>query len=80
VRLGGGGDGGVVELPCTVQRHTFLGGIVRYALDAGGGRPVLADVQRLLPGIDVGKPARLQVDLADLRAYPGTQRPWGETA
>ena len=80
VRLGGGGDGSVVELPCTVQRYTFLGGIVRYALDVGGGRPVLADAQRLLPGISVGRPTRLQLDLADLRAYPGAQRPWGETA
>ena len=80
VRLGRGGHGSVVELPCTVQRYTFLGGIVRYALDVGGARSVLADAQRLLPGIDVGRPACLQFDLADLRAYPGTQRPWGETA
>jgi iron(III) transport system ATP-binding protein len=78
VRLGGDRDGNVLELPCTVQRCTFLGGIVRYALDVGGTRPVLADAQRLLPGLDVGTQARLQLDLADLRVYPGTQRPWGE--
>jgi hypothetical protein len=47
-------------------------------LDVGGTRPVLADAQRLLPGLDVGTQARLQLDLADLRVYPGTQRPWGE--
>ena len=80
VRLGGGGHGGAVELPCTVQRCTFLGGIVRYALDIGAGRPVLADAQRLLPGIGVGISTRLQIHLGDLRAYPGAQRPWGETA
>jgi iron(III) transport system ATP-binding protein len=80
VRLGAGAPGGAVELPCTVQRCTFLGGIVRYALDIGAGRPVLADAQRLLPGMSVGVSTRLRVDLGDLRAYPGTQRPWGEAA
>ncbi len=80
VRLGAGAPGGAVELPCTVQRCTFLGGIVRYALDIGAGRPVLADAQRLLPGMGVGVSTRLRVDLGDLRAYPGTQRPWGEAA
>ena len=80
VRLGGSADGSAVELPGTVQRHIFLGGIVRYVLDVGGGRPVLADAQRLLPGIEAGKPARVKLDLADIRAYPGTQRPWGEAA
>jgi ABC-type Fe3+/spermidine/putrescine transport system ATPase subunit len=80
VQVGRGGDRSGVELPCMVQRYTFLGGVVRYALDVGGARPVLSDAQRLLPGIDVGRPARLQFDLADLRAYPGAQRPWGETA
>ena len=80
VRLGGVGNGSAVDLPCTVQRYTFLGGIVRYTLDIGGPRPVLADAQRLLPGINVGRSTRLQVDLGDFRAYPGTQRPWGESA
>jgi ABC-type Fe3+/spermidine/putrescine transport system ATPase subunit len=80
VRLGGSADGSAVELPGTVQRHVFLGGIVRYVLDVGGGRPVLADAQRLLPGIEAGKPARVKLDLADIRAYPGTQRPWGDAA
>jgi iron(III) transport system ATP-binding protein len=79
VRLGGEEDGSVVALPCTVQRYTFLGGTVRYVLDVGGVRPILADAQRLLPGIEVGRLARLQFDLADLRAYPGAQRSWGET-
>jgi ABC-type Fe3+/spermidine/putrescine transport system ATPase subunit len=80
VRLGGSADGSAVELPGTVQRHIFLGGIVRYVLDVGGGRPVLADTQRLLSGIEAGKPARVKLDLADIRAYPGTQRSWGDAA
>jgi ABC-type Fe3+/spermidine/putrescine transport system ATPase subunit len=80
VRLGEDRSRGDVELPCTVHRCTFLGGIVRYALDAGGSRPMLADAQRLIPGLTVGKPAQAGFDLANLLAYPGTQRPWGEAA
>jgi ABC-type Fe3+/spermidine/putrescine transport system ATPase subunit len=68
-----------VRLPATVARLTFLGGIVRYSLDVGEERPVLADGQRLLPGLEPGTPATVHFDLADLRAYPGNQRPWGES-
>ena len=67
-----------VRLQGAVTRLTFLGGIVRYTLDVGQDRPVLADEQRLLPGLEAGTPVTLHFDLADLRAYPGTQRPWGE--
>jgi hypothetical protein len=69
-----------VRLQGTVTRLTFLGGIVRYALDVGGARPVLADEQRPVPDLGVETATTLHFDLADLRAYPGTQRPWGETA
>ncbi len=79
-RVRAGDDRGrfAVRLPGTVIRFTFLGGIVRYALDVGGTRPMLADEQRLLPGLEVGTPTTLHFDLADLRVFPGTQRPWGE--
>jgi ABC-type Fe3+/spermidine/putrescine transport system ATPase subunit len=80
MRLGDDRGRAAVRLQGTVTRLTFLGGIVRYALDVGGARPVLADEQRLVPGLEVGTPTTLHCDLADLRAYPGTQRPWGEEA
>jgi len=80
VRLGDDRGRAAVRLQGTVTRLPFLGGIVRYALDMGGARPVLADEQRLVPDLGVGTATTLHFDLADLRAYPGTQRPWGETA
>jgi iron(III) transport system ATP-binding protein len=79
VSLGTDGGGEDVTLQATVVRRTFLGGIVRYALDAGGARPVLADLQRLFPGAEVGRPIPVHFQLADVRAYPASQRPWGET-
>ena len=78
VRVGDDRGRFAVRLQGTVMRLTFLGGIVRYALDVGGARPVLADEQRLLPGLEVGTATTLHFDLADLRVYPETQRPWGE--
>jgi len=78
VSLGTDGGGDDVRLEATVVRRTFLGGIVRYALDAGGGRPVLADLQRLFPGAEVGASIPVRFRLADVRAYPASQRPWGE--
>jgi iron(III) transport system ATP-binding protein len=79
VRLGAEGHADDVRLPATVLRRTFLGGIVRYTLDAGGARPVLADLQRLCPGAQVGASIHLRFRLADVRAYPASQRPWGDT-
>ena len=78
VRVGDDRGRFAVRLQGTVTRLTFLGGIVRYAVDVGGARPVLADEQRPLPGLEVGMPATLHFDLADVRVYPATQRPWGE--
>jgi iron(III) transport system ATP-binding protein len=78
IALGANGGADDVRLQATVLRRTFLGGIVRYTLDAGGGRPVLADLQRVFPGAEVGAPIPLSFQLADVRAYPARQRPWGE--
>ena len=78
VQLGPDGGEGSLRIEATVARFTFLGGIVRYVLDAGGTRPILADLQRLLSGAEVGKRVAVHILPADLRAYPGSQRPWGE--
>jgi ABC-type Fe3+/spermidine/putrescine transport system ATPase subunit len=78
VRVGGDHGRTAVQLQGAVTRLTFLGGVVRYTLDVGGGRPVLADEQRVVPGLEVGTRTALSFDLKDLRAYPAMQRPWGE--
>jgi ABC-type Fe3+/spermidine/putrescine transport system ATPase subunit len=78
VRVGGDHGRTAVQLQGAVTRLTFLGGVVRYTLDVGGVRPVLADEQRVVPGLEVGTRTALSFDLKDLRAYPGMQRPWGE--
>jgi ABC-type Fe3+/spermidine/putrescine transport system ATPase subunit len=80
VRVGEDRGRAAVQLQGTVTRLTFLGGVVRYTLDVGGVRPVLSDEQRVVPGLDVGTCTVLSFDLKDLRAYPGTQHPWGEAA
>jgi ABC-type Fe3+/spermidine/putrescine transport system ATPase subunit len=80
VRVGDDRGRFAVRLPGRVMRVTFLGGIVRYTLDVGGARPVLADEQRVLPGLEAGTHTGVHFDLADLRVYPGTQRPWGDAA
>jgi len=76
------GDGGeeAVRLEAVVSRSTFLGGLVRYVLDVGMARPILMDAQRLVPGLEAGGRTRLCLGRADLLAYPGAQRPWGEAA
>jgi hypothetical protein len=38
------------------------------------------DAQRLVPGLEAGGRTRLCLGRADLLAYPGGQRPWGEAA
>jgi ABC-type Fe3+/spermidine/putrescine transport system ATPase subunit len=78
VRVGRDHGRAAVQLQGAVTRLTFLGGVVRYTLDVGGVRPVLADEQRVVPGLEVGTRTALSFDLKDLRAYPGMQRPWGE--
>jgi ABC-type Fe3+/spermidine/putrescine transport system ATPase subunit len=78
VRVGDDRAGMAVRLQATVGRITFLGGIVRYTLDIGSARPMLADEQRAIPGLDAGCPVTVHFDLADVRTFPGDQRPWGE--
>jgi ABC-type Fe3+/spermidine/putrescine transport system ATPase subunit len=79
VRVADGSEG-AVTLEVTVSRCTFLGGLVRYTLDAGMARPILMDAQRLIPGLEAGRRSRVQLGRADLLAYPGTERIWGESA
>jgi ABC-type Fe3+/spermidine/putrescine transport system ATPase subunit len=80
VRVGDDGTGPAVRLQATLSRVSFLGSVVRYTLDIGTARPILADEQRALPGLKVGDPVTVRFDLDDVRPFPGDQRPWGEAS